>query len=89
MVSCALCPSGYFLPIEKATSATQCRPCVMGTRSGPGAGQCIECPPGMYGRGLHSSTFQLNLSRSSHCRTEANQRIPQKVLTLSRKNGRV
>ena len=34
-------------------------------------------------KGLHSSTFQLNLSPSNHYQIDANQRIPQKVLTLS------
>ena len=38
---------------------------------------------GVHVQGLHSSTFQLNLNRSSHCQTEANQHIPLKVLTLS------
>jgi pentatricopeptide repeat protein len=33
------------------------------------------------GMGFHSSTFLLNLSRHRH--TDATQRIPQKVLTLS------
>jgi len=36
-------------------------------------------------RGLQSSIFQLNLSRFGHCQTETTERIPQKVLTLSRK----
>jgi hypothetical protein len=35
------------------------------------------------GRGLHSSTSQLNLSRSILCQTDVNQRNPQTVLTLS------
>jgi hypothetical protein len=34
-------------------------------------------------RGLHSSTFELNLGRSFHCRTDTSQRVPQKVLKLS------
>ena len=38
---------------------------------------------GAGGRGLHLSTLQLNLSRSDHCQTDANQQIPQKMLTLS------
>ena len=37
------------------------------------------------GRGLHSSTFQLNLSRFGHCQAETTERLPQKVLPLSRK----
>ena len=48
-VRCTPCAPGYFLPIEKATSADQCRVCERGTRSGEGAGQCILCPPGSYG----------------------------------------
>ena len=36
-----------------------------------------------YGRGLHSSMIQLNLSRFGHCQIDANQRNPQKWLTLS------
>ena len=41
----------------------------------------------LTGRGLHSSKFQLNLSRfvSLTPTTDPNQRIPQKMLTLSRK----
>jgi len=31
-------------------------------------------------RGLHSSTFQLNLSGFCHCQTDATQHIPLKVL---------
>jgi len=41
------------------------------------------------GRGLHSSTFQLNLSRFRHCQTDATQRISHKALTLSCKGERV
>ena len=48
-VECTMCDPGYYLPIEKATSADQCRMCATGTRSGAGAGQCILCPPGQYG----------------------------------------
>ena len=48
-VECVMCDPGYYLPIEKATSADQCRMCAPGTRSGEGAGQCILCPPGQYG----------------------------------------
>jgi len=40
--------------------------------------------PGHFAaRALHSSTLQLNLSRVWHYQTEANQRIPAKVLALS------
>jgi hypothetical protein len=37
----------------------------------------------VVGRGLQLSTFQLNLSRSCHCQRDTNQRVSQKVLTLS------
>jgi hypothetical protein len=32
---------------------------------------------------LHSSTFELNLCRFCHRRTDATQRIPRRVLTVS------
>jgi hypothetical protein len=37
-----------------------------------------------WGRGLHSSTFQLNLSRLLSPIHQRTHRIPQNVLTLSR-----
>jgi len=34
-------------------------------------------------RGLHTSTFQLNLSRFCHWQTDATQHVLREVLTLS------
>ena len=48
-VGCTPCDAGYFLPIIRADDPKQCRPCGLGTRSPPGAGSCIPCPPGYYG----------------------------------------
>jgi hypothetical protein len=39
--------------------------------------------------GLHSSTFQLNLNPFCHRQTDATQRTPHEVLTLSGQNGRL
>ena len=44
--------------------------------TGGGGAASGEWPDGMIGKGLHLSTFQLNLGGSIHCQT-ANQRIPQ------------
>ena len=48
-VGCTPCDAGYFLPVIRADDPKQCRPCGVGTRSPPGAGSCIPCPPGYYG----------------------------------------
>lgn len=48
-VGCTPCDAGFFLPIIRADDPAQCRPCGVGTRSPPGAGSCIPCPPGYYG----------------------------------------
>jgi len=51
--------------------------------TGAGILSMANAGPGTNGTGLHSSTIQLNLNHFGHCQTGANQRIPQKVLTLS------
>jgi hypothetical protein len=49
----------------------------------------FDFPRGVNGRGLHSSTFQLNLSPFCHTQTDVSRLISQKVLMLSKKGGRV
>jgi hypothetical protein len=51
-----------------------------GTGEAPGGGGGVQHPPGVGGRGFHSSTSQLNLSCFL---TETTQHIRQTVLTLS------
>ena len=46
----------------------------------PGAAQPAARP---CGRGLHSSTFQLNLSRFCHWLSDTKHRVSRKLLTLS------
>jgi len=57
-----------------------------------GAAAVAECADGggghaprgavVGGRGLHSSTSQLNLSRCRHWQTDTNYRVSQRLLTL-------
>jgi len=54
-----------------------------GTRE-PRTRRVFTPTPGHFvARAYHSYTFQLNLRRSWHYETDANQRIPLKVLALS------
>ena len=58
-------------------------------RGGGGGGAYIPPGRGMNGRGVHSSTLQVDLRRFITNNHKTTERIPQKLVAGSRKCGRV
>jgi len=86
---------GLSRPLPRAPRADPRHSCSRGARAMLAATTTMATPVGgVVGRGLHSSTSQLNVSRFWHCLAlsdclgrfpnhQTTQRIPQKVLTSS------